>query len=78
MNNENSLSHTKWECKYHLTWIPKYRKKHLYGDFRTYLGEVFRELAQRRECEILEGHLMPDHAHMLISIPRLAQDGLLL
>ena len=69
MNNEQSLSHTKWECKYHLTWIPKYRKKELYGDLRRYLGEVFRDLAQRRECEILEGHLMTDHAHMLISIP---------
>ena len=69
MNNEQSLSHTKWECKYHLTWIPKYRKKELYGDLRRYLGEVFRDLAQRRECEILEGHLMSDHAHMLISIP---------
>ena len=69
MNNKYSLSHTKWECEYHLTWIPKYRKKQLYGDLRTYLGEVFRDLAQRRECEILEGHLMPDYAHMLISIP---------
>ena len=68
MNNEQSLSHTKWECKYHLTWIPKYRKKELYGDLRRYLGEVFRDLAQRRKCEILEGHLMADHAHMLISI----------
>ena len=69
MNNDQSLSHTKWECKYHLTWIPKYRKKELYGDLRRYLGEVFSELARRRECEILEGHLLPDHAHMLISIP---------
>ncbi len=69
MNNEQSLSHTKWECKYHLTWIPKYPKKELYGDLRRYLGEVLRELARRRECEILEGHLMADHAHMLISIP---------
>lgn len=69
MNNEYSLSHTKWECKYHSTWIQKYRKKQLYGDLRTYLGEVFRDLAQRRECEILEGQLMPDHAHMVISIP---------
>ena len=69
MNNEQSLSHTKWECKYHLNWIPKYRKKALYGDLRKHLGEVFRELARRRECEILEGHLMGDHAHMLISIP---------
>ena len=69
MNNEQSLSHTKWECKYHLTWIPKYRKKELYGDLRRYLGDVFSELARRRECEILEGHLLADHAHMLISIP---------
>ncbi len=69
MNNEQSLSHTKWECKYHLTWSPKYRKKEMYGDLREYLGEVFQELARRRECQILEGHLMPDHAHMLISIP---------
>ena len=69
MNNDQSLSHTKWECKYHLTWIPKYRKKELYGDLRRYLGAVFNELARRRECEILEGHLLPDHAHMLISIP---------
>ena len=69
MDTVNSLSHTKWECKYHLTWIPKYRKKEMYGDLRIYLGEIFRELARRRECEILERHLMPDHAHMLISIP---------
>ena len=69
MNNEQSLSHKKRECKYHLTWIPKYRKKEMYGDLRKYLGEVFQELARRRECQILEGHLMPDHAHMLISIP---------
>ena len=69
MNDIKSLSHTKWECKYHLTWIPKYRKKEIYGDLRTHLGEVFRELARRADCEILEGHLLPDHSHMLISIP---------
>src|SRR5512139_3756119 len=69
MSNVQSLSHTKWECKYHLTWIQKCRRKELYGDLRKYLGEVLRELARRKECEILEGHLMPDHAHMLISIP---------
>jgi len=69
MNNAQSLSHRKRECKYHLTWIPKYRRKELYGDLRKYLGEVLRELARRKESEILEGHLMPDHAHMLISIP---------
>jgi putative transposase len=67
--NKQSLSHTKWECKYHLTWILKYRKKQLFGDLRKHLGEVFRELARRRECEVLEGHLMSDHVHMLISIP---------
>ena len=55
MSNVQSLSHTKWECKYHLTWIPKYRRKELYGDLRKYLGEVLRELARRRECEILKG-----------------------
>ena len=69
MSNAQSLIHTKWGCKYHLTWIPKYRKKELFGDLRKYLGEVLRELARRKECEILEGHLMPDHAHMLIPIP---------
>jgi len=69
MNDIKSLSHTKWECKYHLTWIPKYRKKEIYGDLRNHLGEVLRELAHRAGCEILEGHLLPDHSHMLISIP---------
>ena len=69
MNDVKSLSHTKWDCKYHVTWIPKYRKKELYGDLRIHLGEVFRELARRVDCEILEGHLLPDHSHMLISIP---------
>jgi putative transposase len=69
MNNEQSLSHTKWECKYHLTWIPKYRKKQIFEDMRIHLGEVLKELARRRECEVLEGHLKSDHVHMLISIP---------
>ena len=59
----------KRECKYYLTWISKYRKKKLYGDLRKYLGEMFRDPAQRREYEISGGHLMPDHVHMLISIP---------
>ena len=66
---ENSQSHTKWECKYHVTWIPKYRKKRIYGDLRTELGGVLRALAQRNGCEVIEGHLLEDHAHMLISIP---------
>jgi putative transposase len=69
MNNYNKLSHTTWECKYHLIRIPKYRKKVLYGQLRKYLGEVFRNLALQRESNIIEGHLMGDHVHLLISIP---------
>jgi putative transposase len=64
-----SLSHTKWECKYHVVWIPKYRKKSLYGELRRYLGSTFRELAMQRESRVIEGHLLPDHVHVLISIP---------
>ncbi len=64
-----SLKHTKWDCKYHIVWIPKYRRKVLYGDLRKYLGEVLSDLAQQKESKVLEGHLMPDHVHMLLSIP---------
>lgn len=67
--DEGSLSHTKWECKYHVVFIPKNRRKALYGELRRDLGVVFRELARQRESEIEEGHLMPDHVHMMISIP---------
>ena len=69
MNDVKSLSHSKWECKYHITWIPKYRKKKIYKELRQYLGEILRELAQQKECEILEGNLLPDHVHMFVSIP---------
>ncbi len=69
MDDYKSLSHTKWECKYHVVFIPKCRRKRLYGHVRKHLGEVFRELARRKECEVLEGHLMPDHVHMMIAIP---------
>ena len=69
MEDRRNLNHTKWECKYHVVWIPKYRKKTLYVQLRRYLGETFRDLAQQRECDILEGHLLPDHVHVLISIP---------
>lgn len=62
-------SHTKWECKYHIVFIPKYRKKVLYGQLRKELVEVFHRLAKQKECIILEGHLMRDHVHMLLSIP---------
>jgi putative transposase len=64
-----SLSHSKWDCKYHLVFIPKCRKRILYGKIRKYLGPVFRELARQRECEIMEGHMVQDHVHMLIRIP---------
>ena len=69
MNDVESLSHTKWECKYHVVFIPKYRKKALYGALRQQLGEVLRQLAMQRESRIEEGHLMRDHVHMLVSIP---------
>ena len=69
MDDVRSLNHSVWECKYHVVFIPKYRRKRIYGKLRKELGEVFRRLARRRECEIEEGHLMPDHVHMLISIP---------
>jgi putative transposase len=64
-----SLTHAKWECKYHVVWIPKCRKKTLYGELRKYLGETFRDLAVQKGCNVIEGHLLPDHVHMLIKIP---------
>lgn len=69
MKTFDRLSHSKWECKYHIVFIPKYRKKMIFGHLRRNLGEVFRELAERKECLVEEGHLMSDHVHMLISIP---------
>ncbi len=69
MDESKTLNHSKWDCKYHVVFIPKKRRKSLYGPLRQHLGEVFRELARRRECMIEEGHLMPDHVHMMISIP---------
>ena len=69
MGTAESLSHTRWECKYHLVWIPKYRRKVLYGQLRKHLGEVMHDLAYQKESQILEGHLIADHVHMLISIP---------
>ena len=69
MYDSQSLNHTRWECKYHVVWIPKYRRKTIYGSLRQYLGEVFRDLATQKECKVIEGHLMPDHVHMLVTIP---------
>jgi putative transposase len=69
MQSYETTKHAVWECKYHVVFIPKYRKKVLYGQIRRELGTVLRELARQKECEIDEGHLMNDHVHMLISIP---------
>lgn len=69
MDRFESLSHSQWECKYHVIFIPKRRRKVLFGRLRQHLGEVFRQLATQKECRIEEGHLRPDHVHMLISIP---------
>ena len=69
MDETESLAHTRWECKYHIVWIPKGRRKVWYGHLRKHLGGVLRELARQRECTVEEGHLLADHVHMFISIP---------
>jgi len=68
-HSTNNLKHTVWECKYHVVFIPKYRKKVIYGGLRSELGPIFRDLAQQKEAVVVEGHLMSDHVHMLLSIP---------
>ena len=68
MSEFKRTNHTEWDCKYHIVFIPKYRKKVLYGKLRGDLGGVFRRLAHQKECEIEEGHLMGDHVHMMVSI----------
>ena len=69
MSDYSSLNHTKWECKYHIVFIPKCRRKSLYGKVRRHLGELFHELARQRESQVLEGHLCLDHVHMMMRIP---------
>src|ERR1700676_654313 len=69
MDEQQSLNHSKWECKYHVVFIPKCRRKTLYAQLRRHLGEVFRRLAEQKESRIEEGHLMSDHVHMMIAIP---------
>jgi putative transposase len=64
-----SMSHSKWDCKYHVVFIPKRRRKAVFGNIRKHLGAIFHELARQKECQIIEGHLMPDHVHMCIAIP---------
>ncbi len=68
MKDYDSLSHTRWDCKYHVVFIPKRRKKVIFGALRKHLGEMLHELASHKESKIVEGHLMPDHIHMCISI----------
>ena len=69
MDENESLSHSRWECKYHVVFIPKCRRRTLYKALRQHLGEIFKRLASQKESRIIEGHLMPDHVHMLIAIP---------
>ena len=69
MSTFESLSHSRWDCNYHIVFVPKCRKKVLYGRIRKFLGPVFHELARQRNCEIVEGHMVGDHVHMLIRIP---------
>jgi len=69
MEHYESLHHTKWECKYHIVWIPKWRKRILYGQLRKELGQILRGLAKQKESEVMEGTLKADHVHMVISIP---------
>ncbi len=69
MKEYQSLSHTRWDCKYHVVFIPKRRKKAIFGALRRHLGGIFRELARHKEAQVVEGHLKPDHVHMCLSIP---------
>ena len=69
MEDMQSLCHSSWDCKYHIVWIPKYRRKVMFYNIRKHLGEIFRELAKQRESQIVEGHIAIDHVHMFISIP---------
>ncbi len=69
MDKYESLIHTAWDCKYHVVFIPKCRRRTLYRQLREHLGEVFRKLAAQKECRVEERHLMPDHVHMMLSIP---------
>lgn len=69
MSGYQSLSHSRWDCKYHVVFIPKRRRKAIFGDIRKNLGSIFHELARQKECKIVEGHLMPDHVHMCIEVP---------
>jgi putative transposase len=76
MDKFESLSHTAWDCKYHVVFIPKCRRRTLYAQLRQHLGEVFCKLASQKESRVEEGHLMPDHVHMMLAIPPKYSSGL--
>jgi putative transposase len=69
MQDWQSLSHVRWDCKYHVVIVPKYRQKVFYGEMRRKIGPILRALCRQREVELIEGHCMPDHIHMCVSIP---------
>ena len=69
MNDNNSLAHTKWNCKYHIVFAPKYRRQVIYGKLEAEIGQILRKLCEQKEIEIIEANACPDHIHMLISIP---------
>ena len=69
MHDWTSLSHVRWDCKYHVVFVPKYRKKRLYGKFRRQVGDILRELCRQKGVELIEGHLMADHVHMCLRVP---------
>ena len=69
MTDNNSLSHTKWNCKYHIIFSPKYRRKEIYGKLKTDIGKILRQLCIQKHVEIIEAEACPDHIHMLVSIP---------
>ena len=68
-NDDSSLSHTRWNCKYHIVFIPKYRRKEIYGQIKSDIGKILRTLCEYKEVEIIEAHAMKDHIHMLLAIP---------
>jgi putative transposase len=68
-NSYQSLAHSRWDCKYHVVFVPKRRRRQLYEQIRRQLGAIFHALARQKECQIIEGHVMPDHVHMCIAIP---------
>ena len=67
--NDNSISHTRWNCKYHIIWIPKYRRKVIFGKLRKEIGQIIRQLCSYKEIEVIEGSISSDHIHMYVSIP---------